>query len=128
MAYATCMMASKTSIAIFLLRVVVKRSHQWILWIAALLSILAGTIFFFVTLFQCNPIKYFWDKDVPGKCLNPDIVVALAIIYSVFAVVSDLTFVALSAVLVWKLNMRSRAKYSLIPLLSMGAMYVPRPS
>ena len=116
------MMASKISIAIFLLRVVFERIHKWILYIAMAISIVAGLTFFFVTLFQCNPISLFWDRDQDGQCLDPYIVVVLAIIYSVFAIISDLTFVILPIFLLWDLRMNRRAKIALVPLLSMGCM------
>ena len=116
------MMASKISIAIFLLRIVFDRIHKWILYAAMSISVVAGSTFFFVTLFQCNPVSRFWDKDQGGSCLNPEIVVVLAITYSVFAVISDLMFVILPIFLVWNLNMKRRAKLALVPLLSMGCM------
>src|SRR5690606_16747540 len=122
--YALTMLAAKISIAIFLLRVVFSRMHKWILYAAMTISIIAGAVFFFVTLFQCSPISLFWDHYQDGTCLDPYIVVVLAFVYSVFAIISDLTFVILPAFLVWNLSMDQRSKLALIPLLSMGAMYV----
>lgn len=118
------MMASKISIGIFLLRIVFGRLHKWIIYIAMLISVVAGFTFFFVTLFQCNPISYFWNKDQDGMCIDGNIVVILAIVYSVFAIISDLTFVLLPMFLVWNLNIKQKDKLALIPLLCMGCMYV----
>lgn len=116
------MMASKISIAIFLLRVVRERVHSWILHGALVISVLAGTVFFCITMFQCNPVYHFWDREHPGRCIDPNILSSLAILYSVFAIISDITFVVLPCFLVWKLNMKPKAKIALIPLLSMGCM------
>lgn len=118
------MMASKISIGIFLHRIVFSRLHKWIIYIAMLVSVIAGLTFFFVTLFQCNPVSYFWNEDQPGGCINGTIVVILAIVYSVFAIASDLTFVILPMYLVWNLNIKKKDKLALIPLLCMGCMYV----
>lgn len=118
------MMASKISIGIFLLRIVFDRIHKWIIYVAMLISVIAGFTFFFMTLFQCHPISYFWDKDGDGRCIDPNIVVIMAIIYSVFAIITDLTFVILPMFLVWNLNIKQRDKLALIPLLCMGCMYV----
>ncbi|SPO04704.1 related to integral membrane protein PTH11 [Cephalotrichum gorgonifer] len=120
--YSTTMIASKLSIALFLLRLVVSKAHKWVIYIAMVLGTIAGLTFFFVSTFQCYPVSYFWNRDQEGKCLNPGVIVALAMIYSVFAVVSDLTFVAIPVVLVWNLNMKLKARLSLIPLLSMGCI------
>lgn len=116
------MMASKISIAIFLRRIVFERIHKWTIYVAMGISVVAGLAFFFVTMFQCSPIKLFWDHDVSGTCMDPSLVVKAAIIYSVFAIVSDLTFVILPIVLLWNLRMDRRTKLALVPLLSMGCM------
>jgi hypothetical protein len=116
------MILAKVSIAVFLLRIVVKRTHVWTIYVAMTLTVLAGVIFFFVSLFQCHPISYFWNRHQDGKCLNTDIVIALAFVYSIFAVISDFTFALLPIFLVWSLKMERRAKLALIPLLCMGCM------
>lgn len=118
------MMASKLSIAVFLLRVVRERVHKWILYAAVVVSVFAGTAFFFITMFQCAPVYYFWDRERDGRCIDPNVLSILAIVYSVFAIISDVTFVVLPCFLVRKLSMRRNAKIALIPLLSMGCMYV----
>ncbi|KAM0444614.1 hypothetical protein ACHAQK_002111 [Fusarium lateritium] len=83
---------------------------------------LSGAIFFFVTLFQCHPISFFWDKEQDGTCVKPDIIIALATLYSVFAVISDFIFALLPGVIVWNLQLHKKTKYSLIPLLAMGCV------
>lgn len=123
--YSVTMMLSKASIAAFMLRIVVQRSHIWTIYIAISLTIVAGTIFFFVSLFQCHPISYFWNKDQNGSCLNVDIVIALGILYSVFSALTDLAFTILPIFIVWNLKMERRAKIALIPIMCMGTMYVP---
>lgn len=118
------MMASKISIGIFLLRIVFGRIYKWIIYVAMAVSVAAGFIFFFITLFQCRPISYFWDTDQDGQCSDSQIVVLMIIIYSVLAIITDLTFVILPIYLVWHLNIKPRDKLALLPLLGMGCMYV----
>ena len=117
------MVASKISIGIFLRRLVFERPHKWIIYGTLTISIVPGLTFFFVSLFQCNPISLFWDTEQKGRCLSPNIVVALAITYSVFAVISDLSFVIFSIYLIWGLTMKVRARVALVLLISMGCMY-----
>lgn len=117
------MILSKISIGCFLLRISVKRIHTWIIYSAMFVSTFACTAFFFVTLFQCNPIKYFWKKSLEdGTCINNTVIIALAFVYSVFTIIADFTFALLPAFLVWNLQLKRRTKIALIPLLTMGCV------
>lgn len=131
--YAAVMITSKMSIGFFLLRVTVKRSHAWIIYGAVLTSILAGIAFFFVVLLQCNPVSDYWMKFVGqnvGTCLNVEVVIALAYLYSACSIVADFTLALLPVFLIASLKMDMRTKILLVPLLGMGTMYGachPRP-
>lgn len=116
------MIVSKMSIGFFLLRITTRRLHSWIIYMAMMFTVLAGVVFFFVTLFQCHPISFFWNKSQPGSCIDVNIVIALAYLYSAFSVISDLTFAILPAFLVWNLQLRKKTKFALIPLLIMGCV------
>ncbi|KAK3940935.1 hypothetical protein QBC46DRAFT_113282 [Diplogelasinospora grovesii] len=118
--YAVTMIASKISIGMFLLRITVERMHDWTIYVAMGLSVITGIIFFFVSFFQCNPVSSFWIRDQGGTCINVEIVIALAYLYSAFSVISDFTFAILPIFLIWNLQMSLRTKLSLIPLLAMG--------
>ncbi|OLN83358.1 hypothetical protein CCHL11_03079 [Colletotrichum chlorophyti] len=120
--YSLSMITSKMSIAFFLLRITSRRLHIWIIYIAMLFTVLAGVVFFFVTLFQCQPVSFFWNKDQQGSCIDTNIIIALAYLYSAFSVVSDMTFACLPALLVWKLQLQMKTKLALIPLLIMGCV------
>ena len=89
-----------------------------------LVSVVAGGTFFFVTLFQCHPISFFWNKAQGGGCINDDIIIGLGYLYSSFAVITDFTFALLPAFLIAGLQLKRRTKIALIPLLAMGCMYV----
>ncbi len=72
---------SKTSFALTLLSLVVKRWHKWFLWITIIsLNIIMGldAIFQFT---QCTPVEKTWDLTVKGTCWDTHIV----IYYSMFA-------------------------------------------
>lgn len=110
------------SIAFFLLRITSQRLHVWIIYVAMLFTVLSGLVFFFVALFQCQPLSFFWNKDQEGTCIDVNVVIALAFLYSAFSVISDLTFAILPVYLVWKLQLRKGTKIVLTPLLIMGCM------
>ncbi|KAK2608419.1 hypothetical protein QQS21_003105 [Conoideocrella luteorostrata] len=120
--YVLAMVSSKLSFAWFLLRITTTKTYSWIIYVASLFTVLAGTVFFFVTLLQCNPISYYWDRSQPGSCLKMDVVMAVAYIYSAFSVVTDFTFAILPGFLIWSLNLKTRSKIAVIVLMSMGCV------
>jgi hypothetical protein len=120
--YSLSMIFCKLSIGFLLLRISIKRIHTWILYLAMVVSIIAGGTFFFVIIFQCNPVNYFYKKDQHGTCVSNDVIVALGYIYSIFSIISDFTFAIIPGFLVWDLQLKRRAKVALIPLITMGCM------
>ena len=116
------MVTSKISFAWFLLRIVAKRIHTWIIYAASMCTIIGGVAFFFVSLLQCQPVSYYWDKRSDGHCLKMSIIVALGYLYSVFSLITDLTFAILPAFVIWHLNLKKRARFILIVLIAMGCV------
>jgi hypothetical protein len=117
------MITSKISIGLFLLRVTVNKIHRWIIYSAVLITVVCGLAFFFVTLFQCTPISFFWNKQIEnGMCINVDVIIGLTFFYSAVSVVSDFTFAILPFFLIWNLNMSVRTKFMLIPILGMACV------
>ncbi|KAF5027370.1 hypothetical protein F66182_530 [Fusarium sp. NRRL 66182] len=120
--YCLTMIASKISIGYFLLRITVRKIDIWIIYGVMLITVCTGIVFFFVTLFQCSPISFFWNKDQPGTCVPMDVIIALTYLYSVFSVISDFTCAILPMFLVYKLNMGKKTKLALIPIMGMACV------
>lgn len=120
--YCLAMISSKISIGWFLLRVTTSKIHTYIIYVAMLSTAVSGIVFFFVTMFQCAPIPYFWNKSIDGTCVNIEVIIGLAILYSVFSVISDFIFAILPGVIVWNLQLHRRTKILLFPLLAMGCV------
>ncbi|KAK8076539.1 hypothetical protein PG994_003811 [Apiospora phragmitis] len=120
--YCITMITSKISIGIFLLRITVIKAHKYIIYVVLFLSVITGIVFFFVTLLQCQPLYYFWNKDNPGTCVAPSIIAALTYLYSAFSVLCDFTFALLPLHMIMGLQMRQSIKYSLIPILGMACV------
>ncbi|KAM0343927.1 hypothetical protein ACHAPU_007981 [Fusarium lateritium] len=120
--YCITMIASKISIGYLLLRITNRRLDVWIIYGVMAITVCTGIVFFFVTLFQCAPISFFWNKDQPGKCVKPEVIMALTYLYSVFSVISDFTCAILPMFLVAKLNMGRRTKLALIPIMAMACV------
>ena len=116
------MVASKLSFAWFLLRITTTRVHSWIIYGASIGAIIGAMIFFFVTLFQCRPISFFWDRSQPGECLNMDVICDIVYFYSAISVITDFTFAILPAFVIWNLKLKTRAKFAIIVLIAMGCV------
>ncbi|KAK9776514.1 hypothetical protein SCAR479_06837 [Seiridium cardinale] len=129
LSYAACMIASKMSIGFFLLRITVKKVHTWTVYTAMFFSVMAGIAFFLVTLLQCTPVSYFWERvgaiygnPNVGSCVSAEVIIGLAALYSSFSVISDFTFAILPAFLLWDLKIDRRTKFTIIPILAMGCI------
>ncbi|ROW03534.1 hypothetical protein VSDG_01278 [Cytospora chrysosperma] len=120
--YCWTMIFSKISIGIFLLRIIVEKVHLWLIYVALFINVLSGLAFFLVTLLQCHPVSYFWNKAQDGACINVDIIIALTYLYSSLNIICDFTFALLPIVIVQGLNMNRKLKIAIIPLLSMGCI------
>ncbi|KAM0416508.1 hypothetical protein ACHAPD_005434 [Fusarium lateritium] len=118
------MCAALISIGITLLRITNRKMDIWILYGTMAITLCTGIVFFFVTLFQCWPISYFWNTNQDGKCVSPDVIIALTYLYSVFSVISDFTCAILPIFLISKLNMGKKTKLAVIPLFAMACVLV----
>lgn len=116
------MIFSKISIGIFLIRIIVEKVHLWLIYVALLINVMSGLAFFLVTLLQCQPVSYFWDKSQDGTCISAGVIVALTYVYSVFNIICDFIFALLPIVIIQGLNMNKKLKIAIIPLLSMGCI------
>ncbi|KAJ6127792.1 hypothetical protein N7471_009009 [Penicillium samsonianum] len=120
----TCVVA-KISIIIALLRITISRIHAYILYTAMALATAVGLIFFFVTIFQCSPVDYFWNRAQPsahGSCMNKHALAGIAYLYSVGAAITDLTIGLLPVALIWDLRMNLRAKCAVAVILGIGCI------
>ncbi|KAJ5765804.1 hypothetical protein N7520_005363 [Penicillium odoratum] len=118
----TCVVA-KVSIIITLLRITVDRIHRYILYAAITLATAVGLVFLFFTVFQCNPVSYFWNRSpATGTCISTDLLIDIAYLYSVGAAVTDLTIGLLPVALIWNLRMNTRTKGAIIGILGIGCI------
>lgn len=120
----TCVIA-KLSVCITLLRITVDRIHAWIIFGAMTLSVVVGLIFLFFTIFQCNPVDYFWSRlSEKGTCIDKNLLIGIAYLYSVGAALTDLTIGLLPVALIWNLRMNQRTKAAIVGILGIGCMFV----
>ncbi|KAH7366586.1 hypothetical protein BKA66DRAFT_470539 [Pyrenochaeta sp. MPI-SDFR-AT-0127] len=117
--------AVKVSVAFCLLRFTITRSYQRVLF---------GSIIFIVVftlaccaglIWQCIPVDAAWNmylKPPTGtaRCMSTRTFINLALMNSVFNIVTDACFAALPMPLIYSLHLNRRTKFSLALVLSLG--------
>lgn len=58
--------ASKAAIALFLLRIVLRRWHIVLLWSVVVSTAIFATITTALLFLQCKPVSFLWDQSTPG--------------------------------------------------------------
>lgn len=61
--------ASKAAIALFLLRIVLRRWHIILLWSVVATTTIFASITTVLLFLQCKPVAFLWDQTIPeGHC------------------------------------------------------------
>jgi hypothetical protein len=114
----------RLAIAVFLVRLSTKQIHKWVIYVAIGANVLLSLTFFFLILFQCNPVGYFWKQytGTKGKCVGPDVIPSASIAHSVISFCVDWALGFLPFAILYELEMKTRTKVSVGLLLSMGLL------
>lgn len=125
LAYSATITFAKLSLGFFFLRLTsIITLHRIVTIIITALAVTVGIVFFFLSLFQCAPIDFFWTRlaGAEGKCLNIDIIIGMTYLYGAVAAATDVAFGVLLAVLVWKLKIERKTKVLIAPLLGLACI------
>ncbi|GIJ99480.1 hypothetical protein Aspvir_001612 [Aspergillus viridinutans] len=123
--YAISSILCKISVAIFLLRVMVRPAHRRIMYAVTALTVIVGIIFFIFMMVQCSPVSYFWTRmhgDTNGKCGYVDAIIIMLYLFSAASALFDLTVGLLPILLVRNLQMNKRTKIAVAGLLGMACI------
>lgn len=94
--------------------------------LATIAFIIASTVALSVsTIVECQPIPFFWDKDLHGKCIDVN---ALAYAGGALSIVQDLLIVLIPIPVLRQQNMGTKKKLSVAFLFALGGGYVLDPS
>lgn len=84
------------------------------------LVIMWGFAVFFTIIFQCKPIKYFWDKSITrGTCIN---LIAFGQANSISNFLIDVSILVLPLPIIWKLRLPLRRKFEVMGIFLFGSM------
>lgn len=122
MFYSLTILSTKLSIMLLILRVFcsVKRDVAYYLtWSLMTLNTIFYLLFFFIPIFECTPRAKIWDKLVPGKCLDVNV---LYLASAIFNMVSDIAMLSVPIYLISQLQMSLQRKIGIIAIFSSGGL------
>lgn len=85
-----------------------------------LLILISTAIISVLTIFQCQPISYFWNRDIRGTCIDVN---ALAYANSGASMGQDVLIVCLPIPIVVKLQMSLQKKVGVAIMFALGGLY-----
>ncbi|KAL2831599.1 hypothetical protein BJY01DRAFT_260504 [Aspergillus pseudoustus] len=113
----------RQSIVILLFRFCLERLHMIVLWVVSILSLAVGIVFLFFTIFQCNPVSFYWERlTTQGKCIDIDVLTDIVYFYSAVAAACDLTIGLLPAFLIHRLRASRKTKVGIAVILGIGCV------
>ncbi|KAH8746846.1 hypothetical protein BGZ57DRAFT_972142 [Hyaloscypha finlandica] len=121
LSYVANMMFIKLSIALFLLRIAVKRLYVWILRISMAVVTIWSLAIWIYELFQCIPVEAQWNYTIKNaKCDSGPSFVAAAYSISVMTIVTDWLYALLPIPMIWSVQMSVQTKMTVAFILSLG--------
>lgn len=98
--------------------------HIYVLRILMLGTVLFGSTYFFMVMFQCRPIMTFWDDNprAPGKCWNDRVVLIMTYTAAAINCLADWAFGILPIFIVWSLNLPFKSKMLVMLILGFAAI------
>lgn len=127
MHYVVALVVIKGSICVTLLRIAsVHRPYRIAVW--ALLGFIVCT--FIITLvgilLLCDPVKANWETSLvvqgKAKCRPMSVMIGLSYMSTASTIITDLACAILPAILLWKTQMKTSAKWSVMGLLSFASV------
>ncbi|KAG0646890.1 L-fucose permease [Hyphodiscus hymeniophilus] len=117
--YNPALMATKTSILIFYLRMA--RNTQKLLRIASYVTMaivnIAGVVLTFLNAFQCSPVRAAYIPNIPGKCLS---IVTLYLCSAPVNIITDLVILVLPIPVLTGMRLPQRQKTVLVLTFGLG--------
>lgn len=95
------------------------------MYTAMFLTALTGVAFFFIAIFQCSPVNYWWKQVNPavkGHCINIRAISNVTYAYSAVSILTDFIFAFLPIHIVMGLHMDTRTKLALVPIFAMATL------
>ncbi|MCJ1243346.1 hypothetical protein MMC30_000543 [Trapelia coarctata] len=115
--YALCITLIKISILLLYKRVFDTRRFRITVYVVGTLCLFWFVTVILVTLFQCQPVEYAWDRTNQGQCIN---LRAMYFGVTISNMLLDLTINFMPFHLVWKLRVSKKRRVCFISILLLG--------
>jgi hypothetical protein len=123
--YPPLSLAIRVSVCLFLLRIVTKKAHKWIVYILLAVVSTASLAFLLTTIFQCIPPSFFWNQMRPGAegyCIDQRTVYSVAFVHGCVSALSAWVVGLLPVVILWNVRMERRTKVTITTLLGLSIL------
>ncbi|KAK6000055.1 hypothetical protein QM012_004043 [Aureobasidium pullulans] len=117
--YCASLIFIKSSICVALIRLVISKRLLYTLYSILALSASYGFIAMMTVLLQCKPLKATWDPSA-GTCSSEAIIVHISYFVTACSITTDFACAVMPFIILWKLQMRKRLKFTVAAMLSLG--------
>ncbi|CAG5142597.1 uncharacterized protein ALTATR162_LOCUS1182 [Alternaria atra] len=121
--YIITVMIVKISLAIFFLRIMVKRCHFILVYVTVGVNIISSASAFFYCFFRCGPsLEKYAMNQLINECASRDLDLFMAYQQAAFSTFTDVVFLLLPVPILWYANMDKRSKFSVGFILCLAAL------
>ncbi|KAJ5635330.1 uncharacterized protein N7484_008643 [Penicillium longicatenatum] len=110
----------KTSFAVTLMRIVVKRWMLVLLWFVIITMNLVNTLTAFFVFLQCKDPRHLWNPMIPSKCWPADVFTNYSLFVGAYSGAQDFVLALLPWTIVWNLQMKKKEKFGVAFAMSLG--------
>ncbi|KAJ5489791.1 hypothetical protein N7539_004681, partial [Penicillium diatomitis] len=111
---------AKISILLFYVRIFITKKFRVLAGIVGAIVLCHGIGVFFAAIFQCSPVQFAWDKEIPGgSCFNQQ---AFYRYVSPPNILTDVLILVMPLPFVWRLHTRLTQKLALTGVFILGGL------
>ncbi|KAJ5113485.1 hypothetical protein N7456_002019 [Penicillium angulare] len=110
----------KTSFAVTLLRIVVKRWMIVLLWFVIITMNLVNILTALFVFLQCKDPRHLWNPAIPSKCWPSHVFTNYSLFVGAYSGAQDFVLALLPWTIVWNLQMRKKEKVGVALAMSLG--------
>ncbi|KAI5859800.1 hypothetical protein GGS23DRAFT_583685 [Durotheca rogersii] len=116
--YSTTLMFIKFSFFFQYYRLIQDVPHYRVFYITAM-AVVSGWVIAqeFILIFTCTPIPKFWNSDLPGTCMDGNLI---GWMNGVGNIVTDLIILVLPIPVVWRLNLKRGRRWAVLGIFALG--------
>lgn len=93
---------------------------RWLSWMLLVLTTCLTVCWIFLSLFQCTPISYYWDRTIPGgHCISAQ---AVFFTHAGINIILDMIIYIMPIGMLWRVNIPFRERIGLVAVFACGTL------